>query len=148
MPVTLSEEFVWRGAMITGLPNFAVCIGYTNASWTLRADLSSRLVCKVLNHMDAHDYAAVVPSPEGELVERPLLDLASGYVQRSIGDFPRQSDHGVWRVRQNYLLDAATTMRTNLSRTLAATPRSEVRRGAAPESRERAEPADLVEAEA
>ena len=125
--VTLSEEFVWQGAMITGLPNFAVCIGYTNASWTLRADLSSRLVCKVLNHMDDHDYAAVVPSPEGDLVERPLLDLASGYVQRSIGDFPRQSDHGVWRVRQNYLIDAATTMRTNLGKTLAATPRSEVR---------------------
>jgi monooxygenase len=127
-PVTLSEEFVWRGAMITGLPNFAVCIGYTNASWTLRADLSSRLVCKVLNYMDEHDFAAVVPEPEGELVERPLLDLAAGYVQRSIGDFPRQSDHGVWRVRQNYLIDAATTMRTNLRRTLAATPRSEVRR--------------------
>jgi cation diffusion facilitator CzcD-associated flavoprotein CzcO len=126
-PVTLSEQFVWQGAMITGLPNFAVCIGYTNASWTLRADLSSRLVCKVLNHMDDHDYAAVVPSPEGDLVERPLLDLASGYVQRSIGDFPRQSDHGVWRVRQNYLIDAATTMRTNLAKTLAATPRSAVR---------------------
>ncbi|HET6560817.1 MAG TPA: NAD(P)/FAD-dependent oxidoreductase [Marmoricola sp.] len=128
IPVTLSEQFVWRGAMITGIPNFAVCIGYTNASWTLRADLSSRLVCKVLDHMRRHDYAAVVPSPDGELEERPLLDLASGYVQRSIAAFPRQGDRGVWRVRQNYVLDAATTMRTNLHRTLAATPRSEVHR--------------------
>ena len=124
--VTLSEEFIWRGAMITGLPNFAVCIGYTNASWSLRADLSSRLVCKVLNHMAANDYAAVVPCPEGDLVERPLLGLTSGYVQRSIDAFPRQGDHGVWRVRQNYLLDAVATMRTDLGGTLAGTPRSAV----------------------
>jgi monooxygenase len=128
VPVTLSEQFVWRGAMITGLPNFAVCVGYTNASWTLRADLSSRLVCKVLDHMRRHDYAAVVPLPDGELEERPLLGLTSGYVQRSIAAFPRQGDRGVWRVRQNYVLDAATTMRTDLRRTLAATPRSAVRR--------------------
>jgi cation diffusion facilitator CzcD-associated flavoprotein CzcO len=130
--VTLAEQFVWRGAMVTGLPNFAVCIGYTNASWTLRADLTSRLVCKVLGHMGRHDYAAVVPSPDGELEERPLLDLASGYVRRSIAAFPRQGDRGVWRVRQNYVLDAATTMRTDLHRTLSATPRSAVTRSAVP----------------
>jgi cation diffusion facilitator CzcD-associated flavoprotein CzcO len=126
--VVLSDQFVWQGAMITGLPNFAICIGYTNASWTLRADLTSRLVCKILNWMDRNDYAAVVPNPTEELTARPLLDLAAGYVQRSIGAFPRQSDHGVWRVRQNYVLDAATTMRTNLKKTLAVTPRSAVRR--------------------
>lgn len=126
--VALPDQFVWQGAMITGLPNFAICIGYTNASWTLRADLTSRLVCKVLNWMERNDYAAVVPHPDEELAERPLLDLAAGYVQRSIDAFPRQSDHGVWRVRQNYVLDAATTMRTNLARTLAVTPRSAVRR--------------------
>jgi cation diffusion facilitator CzcD-associated flavoprotein CzcO len=126
--VDLSKQFVWRGAMITGLPNFAVCIGYTNASWTLRADLSSRLVCKVLNHMRDHDLAAVVPQPERRLHERPLLDLASGYVQRSISAFPKQGDRGVWRVRQNYILDAATTMRTDLRRTLKSTPRSAVHR--------------------
>ena len=80
--VVLSDQFVWQGAMITGLPNFAICIGYTNASWTLRADLTSRLVCKILNWMDRHDYAAVVPNPTEELTARPLLDLAAGYVQR------------------------------------------------------------------
>jgi cation diffusion facilitator CzcD-associated flavoprotein CzcO len=126
--VTLPEQFVWRGAMVTGLPNFAVCIGYTNASWTLRADLSSRLVCKVLNHMRQRDLAAVVPWPDRALEERPLLDLSSGYVRRAIADFPRQGDRGVWRVRQNYVLDATTTMRTDLDRTLRATPRSAVRR--------------------
>ncbi|MDT3396776.1 NAD(P)/FAD-dependent oxidoreductase [Streptomyces sp. B1866] len=126
VPVKLSEQFVWRGAMLTGVPNFAVCIGYTNASWTLRADLSSRLVCKVLGHMRRRDYAAVVPRPDRALAQRPLLDLASGYVQRSIDAFPRQGDRGPWRVRQNYLLDAATTLRTNLDRTLKPTPRSAV----------------------
>ena len=132
VPVDLSKQFVWRGAMVTGLPNFAVCIGYTNASWTLRADLTSRLVCKVLDHMRRHELAAVEPRPDRELRERPLIDLASGYVQRSIGAFPKQGDRGVWRVRQNYLLDAATTMRTNLSRTLAGTPEAAVREPAPP----------------
>ncbi|WP_280248820.1 flavin-containing monooxygenase [Nocardia abscessus] len=125
--VELAEQFVWQGTMITGVPNFAVCIGYTNASWTLRADLTSRLICKVLNHMDRKGYAAVVPQPQGELDEHPLLDLASGYIQRSIGDFPRQGDRHPWKVRQNYLLDSATTLRTDLDKTLTATPKSAVR---------------------
>lgn len=117
-PVNLSDRFVWQGTMLTGVPNFAICIGYTNASWTLRADLTSRLVCKVIAHMDRRGYDAVVPQPQGELTEHPLLDLASGYIQRSIGDFPRQGDRHPWKVRQNYLLDSATTMRTNLDKTL------------------------------
>jgi monooxygenase len=126
--VNLSDQFVWQGAMLTGVPNFAVCIGYTNASWTLRADLTSRLVCRVLNHLDRNGYAAVVPKPDGKLDERPLLDLASGYVQRSIADFPRQGDRHPWKVRQNYLLDSATTMRTSLHKTLEPTPKSAVRK--------------------
>ncbi|MFF3569856.1 flavin-containing monooxygenase [Nocardia jiangxiensis] len=117
-PINLSEQFVWQGAMLTGVPNFAVCIGYTNASWTLRGDLTSRLVCKVLAHMDRRGYPAVVPQPHGHLDEHPLLDLAAGYIQRSIGDFPRQGSRHPWKVRQNYLLDSATTMRTNLDKTL------------------------------
>ncbi|MFC8048107.1 flavin-containing monooxygenase [Nocardia sp. NPDC057353] len=116
--VALPEQYVWQGTMLTGVPNFAVCIGYTNASWTLRADLTSRLICKVLNFMDRKGYAAVVPEPVGELGEQPLLDLASGYIQRSIGDFPRQGDRHPWKVRQNYLLDSATTLRTDLGKTL------------------------------
>jgi len=121
--VPLAEQFVWRGAMVTGVPNFAVCIGYTNASWTLRGDLTSRLVCKVLNHMTARGYASVVPVPDGALKERPLLDLTSGYIQRSIQDFPRAGHRSPWRVRQNYILDAATTMRTDLDKTLRPTRR-------------------------
>ncbi|WP_299056622.1 NAD(P)/FAD-dependent oxidoreductase [uncultured Nocardioides sp.] len=131
--VPLSEQFVWQGAMMTGVPNFAVCIGYTNASWTLRADLSHRLVCKVLSWMGRHDVAAVEPAPDRDLAERPLLDLAAGYVQRSIDAFPRQGDSGPWRVRQNYVLDSLTTMRANLRRDLRTTAYADL--PAAPGSR-------------
>ncbi|CAL9415776.1 FAD-containing monooxygenase EthA [Actinosynnema sp. ALI-1.44] len=120
-PVDLSEQFVWRGAMITGLPNFAVCIGYTNASWTLRADLSSRLVCRVLDHLDRNGFSSVVPRPDRVMARQPLLDLASGYVQRSIGDFPGQGDRSPWRVRQNYVIDAVQTLRGEIGDQLAGT---------------------------
>jgi cation diffusion facilitator CzcD-associated flavoprotein CzcO len=116
--VDISAQFVWRGALLTGLPNFALCVGYTNASWTLRADLTHRLVCKILRHMDERGLGAVVPPEEEGLGERPLLDLSSGYVRRALPLLPRQGDRGVWRVRQNYLLDSATTLRTDLDATL------------------------------
>ena len=73
--------------MLTGLPNFAVCIGYTNASWTLRADLTHRLVCRVLNYLDRHDYAAAVPLPRerarGAPAARPELGLRPALDRRS-----------------------------------------------------------------
>jgi cation diffusion facilitator CzcD-associated flavoprotein CzcO len=118
VPVDLRGLFAWQGTMLTGLPNFAVCIGYTNASWTLRGDLSSRLVCRVLNEMARRGAVSAVPVPDEPLEPRPLIDLAAGYVQRSIDEFPRQGHRGPWRVRQNYLVDAATTMRRDLSKTL------------------------------
>jgi monooxygenase len=127
--VDLSEQFVWQGAMLTGLPNFAVCMGYTNASWTLRADLTHRLVCRVLNYMERHDHAAAVPLPREVLEE--LLALSSGYVQRKIAEFPRQGHRGPWRVRQNYILDSLTTMRRGLRGSMEFTPRSAVRRNRA-----------------
>ena len=120
--VTLSDEYVWNGAMVTGVPNFAVCIGYTNASWTLRADLSHRLVCKVLGWMDRKGHAAVAPRVDGDLQAQPLLDLASGYVQRSIGSFPQQGDRRPWQVVQNYVLDSVFALRADLDKTLVPVP--------------------------
>jgi monooxygenase len=124
-PVDLHENFVWQGCMLTGMPNFALCVGYTNASWTLRGDLTSRLVCKVINEMDKVGAASVLPVPEVALEGRPLLDIASGYVQRALGDLPQQGHTGAWRVRQNYLIDSATTMRRDLHKTLQFTPAKE-----------------------
>lgn len=116
--VDLRQQFVWNGAMITGLPNFALCIGYTNMSWTLRADLTHRLVCKVLSWMEQRGYDAVVPHPPGDLRPTPLLELAAGYIQRSIAALPHQGDRRPWRVRQNYILDTLTTLHTDLEATL------------------------------
>jgi cation diffusion facilitator CzcD-associated flavoprotein CzcO len=117
-PLHVNEQFVLLGAMLTGMPNFAFAIGYTNASWTLRADLTSRLVCKVLNWMRDRDYAWVVPEPHSDLEAQPLMDLRSGYIQRAAAELPRQGTLAPWRMRQNYVLDAATTMRTDLGKYL------------------------------
>jgi cation diffusion facilitator CzcD-associated flavoprotein CzcO len=116
--VDVHDNFVWQGCMLTGMPNFALCVGYTNASWTLRGDLTSRLVCKVINEMDKLGAATVVPVPDGPLEGRPLLDLASGYITRALQELPQQGHRGAWRVRQNYFIDAATTLRRDLHKTL------------------------------
>ncbi|MBU4567632.1 MAG: NAD(P)/FAD-dependent oxidoreductase, partial [Alphaproteobacteria bacterium] len=78
-PVDPGRLLNYKGVMLSNMPNLAVTFGYTNASWTLRADLSSRLVCKVLNWMDERGYGAVEPVPDRDLQERPMLDLAAGY---------------------------------------------------------------------
>ena len=96
--------------MLSGVPNFAFCMGYVNASWTLRADLSSRSVCKLLKHMDAHGYAKAVPTAVAVPADaRPIFDLAAGYIRRGADDMPKQGLKAPWRFRQNYLLDAFTT---------------------------------------
>jgi monooxygenase len=98
---------VYRGLMSSDIPNFAWCVGYTNASWTLRADLSSRFVCRFLTYLDRHDYDYGVPyisDPKMEL--RPILDLTSGYVQRVISFLPKQGTKSPWLLRQNYFIDS------------------------------------------
>ena len=109
------QRVAYRGLMLSGVPNFAYCIGYTNASWTLRADLSHRYVCRLLAHLDKHGYVGATPR-ERPGNRRPLLDLTSGYVQRALDRFPRQGDRDPWTVRQNYLLDVLTTPRADLRR--------------------------------
>ena len=117
-PVVLPEQYVLLGAMITGVPNYAIAVGYTNASWTLRADLTARLVCKTINWMDERGYDWVVPYPTQPLQPRPLMDLKSGYIERAAHDLPQQGAHAPWHMRQNYVLDATTTLRTDLAKYL------------------------------
>lgn len=131
-PIDVANEFVWNGTMVSGIPNFAFCIGYTNASWTLRADLSSRLVCRVLNWMRTKHHHAVTPCPIGQMLQQPLFGLASGYVQRSVAGFPKQSTRSPWRIYQNYVLDALSVRRGDFGATLIPTPPS--RYAAAPTS--------------
>ncbi|WP_300007219.1 NAD(P)/FAD-dependent oxidoreductase [Pseudonocardia sp.] len=99
------ETVVYRGCLLSGVPNLAMCVGYTNASWTLRADLASRYVCRLLAHMDSRGATSAVPRPAGPVTARPLLDLSSGYVQRAAARMPKQGGRAPWLLRQNYLLD-------------------------------------------
>ena len=101
-----SQTVGYKGIMFSGIPNLALAIGYTNASWTLKCDLACEYVCRLLRHMDEQRYTQVTPVwPEDELPDRPFIDLQSGYVLRSINQFPKQSDHAPWRLHQNYLRD-------------------------------------------
>ena len=103
------DAYVYKGLMLSGVPNMAWCVGYTNASWTLRADLSSRYVCRLLKLMDRKHYDRAMPQVSDKDVEtRPLLDLSSGYVQRAAEHMPRQGTKAPWHLRQNYVIDFMT----------------------------------------
>jgi monooxygenase len=104
------EALVYKGLLLSNVPNLAWCVGYTNASWTLRSDLSARSVCRLLNFMDRHGYDQVVPHPRpGDVGRRPLLGLTSGYIRRASDEMPKQGSRAPWYLRQNYLLDLFAT---------------------------------------
>jgi len=101
--------FIYKGVMLSNVPNFAFCFGYTNASWTLHADLASTYVCRLLNYMQRHRFRTCVPACNTAALDRkPLLDLTSGYVQRAAESLPKQSSKKPWFIRQNYLRDTLT----------------------------------------
>jgi len=110
-PVDVAKAMAYKGMMLSGVPNFAFTVGYTNASWTLKADLTSEFVCRLLAHMDARGFARCVPETDSSVSEQPLLDFTSGYVLRSLDRFPKQGSREPWRLRQNYLLDARSIRR-------------------------------------
>jgi monooxygenase len=111
-PVDVSEKMAYKGMMLSGVPNCAFTVGYTNASWTLKADLTSEYVCRVLAHMDAHGYRKSAPElSDPDVEELPLLDFTSGYVLRSLDQFPKQGSKEPWKLRQNYVLDIRTIRR-------------------------------------
>jgi monooxygenase len=104
--VDLASQMVYKGTMLSGVPNAAMAIGYTNASWTLKCDLTCEYACRVLNHMDQHGYTQVVAvQDDPSIASEPLLNLTSGYVLRSLDRFPRQGSKRPWRMHQNYALD-------------------------------------------
>lgn len=104
--VNPGERFVYRGFMLSGVPNFAFSFGYTNASWTLRSDLTARAVCRLLRRMGRRRAVAVVPRPAaGSMEPQPFLPLSSGYVTRAVSALPKQGPAAPWKIRQNYVLD-------------------------------------------
>jgi monooxygenase len=107
----LSKAITYKAIMFSGVPNLAYVFGYTNASWTLKADLAADYVCRLINHMDAKGYAAATPVPGPEVQPVPFLDFTSGYVQRALAALPKQGDRAPWRLHQNYALDLVTLRR-------------------------------------
>jgi monooxygenase len=104
--VVLSETIAYKGMMFSGVPNLAITIGYTNASWTLKGDLVAEYVCRLINHMDDNGFATVTPRvPDASLPTEPFIDLRSGYVLRSIDALPKQGPATPWRLHQNYPRD-------------------------------------------
>jgi monooxygenase len=107
--VDLSKTLGYKGMMISDVPNLAIALGYTNASWTLKCDLTCEYVCRLLNHMEKHGYRQCTPRVDDPSIERvPFIDFSSGYVQRAIDKFPKQGSRAPWRLYQNYLLDLMT----------------------------------------
>jgi cation diffusion facilitator CzcD-associated flavoprotein CzcO len=105
-PVAVGNAVVYKGMMLSGVPNLALSFGYINASWTLRADLIARSVCRLLNHMKRRGWTVCTPVwNDPPSATAPLLDFTSGYVRRAEGVIPRQGLRRPWRVRQNYVLD-------------------------------------------
>jgi cation diffusion facilitator CzcD-associated flavoprotein CzcO len=107
--VDVPHAMSYKGVMLGGVPNLAYTFGYTNSSWTLRADLVSQYVCRLLEYMDAGGYRQCTPTNrDGSITTEPFIDLTSGYVTRAISAFPKQGSRAPWRQYQNYVLDMAT----------------------------------------
>jgi cation diffusion facilitator CzcD-associated flavoprotein CzcO len=106
--IELPKTMAYKGMMLGGVPNMAFTVGYTNASWTLKADLTSEYVCRVLAHMDAHGHRIALPELDPTVEEEPFLDFTSGYVQRALHKFPKQGSKRPWKLDQNYPKDIRT----------------------------------------
>ena len=107
VPVKVKDHLIYKGVLVEGVPNAAIVVGYTNASWTLKADLASEYVCRLIKHMDKHGQRVVVARDlegcgTGDTV---LGGLASGYIQRAAGQLPRQGSRAPWQMAQDYLRD-------------------------------------------
>jgi monooxygenase len=96
----------YKGMMLSGMPNMVYTVGYTNASWTLKADLVSEFACRLLIFMDDNGFDnVVVEHPGSDVDERPFMDFTPGYVLRSLDELPKQGSRTPWRLNQNYLRD-------------------------------------------
>ena len=108
-PIRIANALHYKGMMYSDIPNLASVFGYTNASWTLKADLTAQYVCRLLNYMDRRGFDVCTPRRgTTEMEEEPMLSFTSGYVQRAMDQFPRQGSKAPWRLHQNYALDLAS----------------------------------------
>jgi cation diffusion facilitator CzcD-associated flavoprotein CzcO len=107
--VDFSKKLTYKGMMYADVPNMASAFGYTNASWTLKCDLTCEYVCRLINYMDRHGFRQCVPhNADPAISALPSLDFSSGYVQRSVAKMPKQGSKRPWRLYQNYALDVVS----------------------------------------
>ncbi len=105
-PVDPAKTFIYKGMMYSDVPNLASVFGYTNASWTLKADLVCEYVCRLLGHMERKGYRYCVPhNGDPTLAEEPWVSFSSGYIQRALAKQPKQGSRRPWKLYQNYALD-------------------------------------------
>ena len=117
-PVRLSDTVAYKGMMLSGVPNFALTIGYPNASWTLKSDLVARYVCLLLDHLKRTGNRTVTPIEpvvDDPSRLRPLIDLTAGYIRRGLADLPRQGEAPPWRIHQDYRRDRPMFGRNRLA---------------------------------
>jgi cation diffusion facilitator CzcD-associated flavoprotein CzcO len=101
------DRFVYKAHMLEDVPNLFWCVGYTNASWTLRADITARATAKLLAHMASHGYTHAAPHlGDQPMAEKPSWDIQANYVKRASHALPKSGTKRPWNVRQNYLADA------------------------------------------
>jgi len=108
-PIALGEKVSYKGFMISDLPNAANTVGYSNASWTLKAELIAEYVCRLINYMDKHGYGQVTPRLNTDIDDDPIIPLNSGYITRALPHIPKQGTEKPWRVYQNYIKDMLNT---------------------------------------
>ncbi len=114
-PVDVAATIAYKGTLFTGIPNAALAIGYTNASWTLKAELICEYVCRLLAFMDSHGYDWCVPlEPDESQPRLPLLNLTSGYVRRASDRLPKQTDRAPWRMNQSWFADVRDLRRARI----------------------------------
>lgn len=115
-PVEFNQQHVYRGVMISGVPNFAFAVGYTNASWTLKCDLNCHYVTRILNYMERHGYQTCTPHYDpNEFETERLLDFDAGYILRSEHLLPKQGDKHPWKVYQNYIKDSRSLKKEKIN---------------------------------
>ena len=113
--VELKDRLTYKGMMLEGVPNLAIAIGYTNASWTLKCDLTCRYVMRLINHMRSTGLAQCTPvNSDPDVTAEPLLNLSSGYIKRAVDRMPAQGDRYPWQVHQSYLMDHRAMRRADV----------------------------------
>jgi monooxygenase len=114
-PFVAAEHRVYKGAMLSGMPNLALATGYTNASWTLKTELVAQYVARLLAYMNKRGFRTCVPEPSDDVGDEPIMDLKSGYVERALPHFPRQGSKVPWKLYQNYLRDVVMLRHRDLN---------------------------------